>query len=197
MKKIIILVGLLSILIPIKMHAETTYTVQPNDSLWKIALKYQIGVTEIIEVNPQLENPDLIYPKDKISIPNIDAIKHTEHIVIQLVNQERVLNGLNELRPDWQLSRIARIKSADMLENNYFSHTSPVYGSPFDMIQDFGLQYRRAAENIARGQQAPYAVFRAWMNSSGHRANILGDFSHIGVGYVEDGKYWTQMFIKR
>lgn len=197
MKKIIILVGLLSILIPIKMHAETTYTVQPNDSLWKIALKYQIGVTEIIEVNPQLENPDLIYPKDKISIPNIDAIKHTEHIVIQLVNQERVLNGLNELRPDWQLSRIARIKSADMLENNYFSHTSPVYGSPFDMIQDFGLQYRRAAENIARGQQTPHAVFRAWMNSSGHRANILGDFSHIGVGYVEDGKYWTQMFIKR
>src|SRR5699024_2830723 len=197
MKKIIILAGLLSILIPIKMHAETTYTVQPNDSLWKIALKYQIGVTEIIEVNPQLENPDLIYPKDKISIPNIDAIKHTEHIVIQLVNQERVLNGLNELRPDWQLSRIARIKSADMLENNYFSHTSPVYGSPFDMIQDFGLQYRRAAENIARGAQTPHAVFRAWMNSSGHRANILGDFSHIGVGYVEDGKYWTQMFIKR
>lgn len=197
MKRILIVVGLLMLLAPIGVLAESTYTVQPNDTLWKIALRYEIGVTEIIEANPQLENPDLIYPKDRVKIPNIDAIKHTEHIVIQLVNQERVRNGLNELRPDWQLSRVARVKSADMLENNYFSHTSPVYGSPFDMLRDFGLQYRGAAENIARGQQTPHSVFRAWMNSPGHRTNILGDFSHIGVGYVEDGKYWTQMFIKR
>lgn len=197
MKRILIVVGLLMLLTPIGVLAESTYTVQPNDSLWKIALRYEIGVTEIIEANPQLKNPDLIYPKDKVKIPNIDAIKHTEHIVIQLVNQERVRHGLTELRPDWQLSRVARVKSADMLENNYFSHTSPVYGSPFDMIRDFGLQYRGAAENIARGQQTPHSVFRAWMNSPGHRTNILGDFSHIGVGYVEDGKYWTQMFIKR
>ena len=197
MKRIIIVAGLLFMMIPTSVNADSTYTVQPNDTLWKIALKYQIGVTEIIEANPQLKNPDLIYPKDKINIPNIDAIKHIEHIVIQLVNQERARHGLSELRPDWELSRVARIKSADMLENNYFSHNSPVYGSPFDMIKAFGLHYRSAAENIARGQQTPHDVFRAWMNSSGHRANILGDFSHIGVGYVEDGKYWTQMFIKR
>ena len=196
-KRILIIVGFLMLLAPIGVLAESTYTVQPNDSLWKIALRYEIGVTEIIEANPQLENPNLIYPKDNIKIPNIDAIKHTEHIVIQLVNQERIRYGLTELRPDWELSRVTRVKSADMLENNYFSHTSPVYGSPFDMIRNFGLQYRGAAENIARGQQTPHSVFRAWMNSRGHRSNILGDFSHIGVGYVEDGKYWTQMFIKR
>ncbi len=108
MKRILIVVGLIMLLAPIGVLAESIYTVQPNDSLWKIALRYEIGVTEIIEVNPQLENPDLIYPKDKVKIPNIDAIKHTEHIVIQLVNQERVRHGLTELRPDWQLSRVAR-----------------------------------------------------------------------------------------
>lgn len=197
MKKILGVVCLLLMLIPISVHAATTHTVQPNDTLWKIALRYQIGVTEIIEANPQLDNPDLIYPKEKINVPNIDSIKHTEHVVIQLVNQERANHGLKALRPDWELSRVARHKSQDMLANRYFSHTSPTYGSPFDMMQAFGIRYQRAAENIAQGQQTPHQVVRAWMNSSGHRANILGDFTHIGVGYVENGKYWTQMFIKR
>ncbi|WP_440895803.1 SafA/ExsA family spore coat assembly protein [Amphibacillus sp. Q70] len=197
MKKLLILSVLFLLIHPIHTMAESVYTVQPDDSLWKIALRYQIGVTEIIEVNPQIENPDLIYPKDKINIPNIDVIKHTEHIVIQLVNQERVENGLNELRPDEQLSKVARLKSADMLENNYFSHTSPSYGLPFEMIQGFDIQYDQTATNIARGQQTPHEVFRGWMNTPEHREIILGDFSHIGVGYVEDGKYWTQMFIKR
>lgn len=197
MKKLLILSVLFLLIQPIDTVAESTYTVQPNDSLWKIALRHQIGVSEIIEVNPQIENPDLIYPKDKINIPNTDAIKHTEHIVIQLVNQERVENGLNELRPDQQLSKVARLKSADMLENNYFSHTSPTYGSPDTMIQEFDIQHQHTAANIARGQQTPHEVFRGWMNSPDHRELILGDFSHIGVGYVEDGKYWTQMFIKR
>lgn len=188
---------ILSFLLPIQAFAESSYTVKPGDSLWRIAEKYQIGVTEIIEANPQLENPDLIYPNDKLKIPNIDAIKHTEHIVIQLTNQERAENGLEPLRPDWQLSRVARHKSADMLEFNYFSHTSPTYGSPFSMMEDFGVTYRSGAENIARGQQTPHEVVRGWMNSPGHRANILGEYTHIGVGYVEDGKYWTQMFITR
>ncbi|WP_017472266.1 SafA/ExsA family spore coat assembly protein [Amphibacillus jilinensis] len=197
MKKIMFLTLMFMFMASVSVFAESTYLVQPGDTLWKIAVRYQIGVTEIIEANPQLNDPDLIYPNDEIKIPNIDAIKHTEHIVIQLTNQERAANGLPELRPDWQLSRVARHKSADMLENNYFAHTSPSYGSPFDMLEDFGVSYQRAAENIARGQQTPHQVVREWMNSSGHRANILGDFTHIGVGYVEDGRYWTQMFIKR
>ncbi|MBM7542450.1 SafA/ExsA family spore coat assembly protein [Amphibacillus cookii] len=197
MKKILFFTLMFMLMGSVSVLAESTYYVQPGDTLWKIAVRYQIGVTEIIEANPQLDDPDLIYPNDEIKIPNIDAIKHTEHIVIQLTNQERAANGLPELRPDWQLSRVARHKSADMLENNYFAHTSPSYGSPFDMLEDFGVSYQRAAENIARGQQTPHQVVREWMNSSGHRANILGDFTHIGVGYVEDGRYWTQMFIKR
>ena len=94
-----------------------------------------------------------------------------------------------------ELSRVARYKSQDMKDKGYFSHTSPTYGSPFDMMKKFGITYRSAGENIAKGQRTPQAVVNAWMNSSGHRANILNSsFTQIGVGYVADGNYWTQMF---
>lgn len=192
-----LLISVCIFVLPTSVLAEETYMVQPGDSMWRIAMKYQIGVTEIIEANPHVDNPDLIYPNQKITIPTIDAIKHTEHLVIQLTNQERAKNGLPALRPNWELSRVARYKSVDMLEKNYFSHTSPTYGSPFAMMENFGVSYRKAAENIARGQRTPQEVVKAWMNSAGHRKNILGDFTHIGVGYVEDGKYWTQMFITK
>ena len=85
-----------------------------------------------------------------------------------------------------------------MKDNKYFSHTSPVYGAPFEMIKNFGISFRSAGENIAKGQSTPQAVVNAWMNSSGHRANILNvSYNKIGVGYVSDGKYWTQMFIRQ
>ena len=107
-------------------------------------------------------------------------------------------NGLSKLNADWELSRVARYKSQDMKDNNYFSHTSPVYGTPFQMIKNFGISYRSAGENIAKGQSTPQAVVNAWMNTSGHRANILkASYNTIGVGYVESGKYWTQMFIQK
>jgi uncharacterized YkwD family protein len=103
---------------------------------------------------------------------------------------------MRELTYNWELSRVARYKSEDMRDNSYFSHTSPVYGSPFQMIKAFGITYRTAGENIARGQRTPEEVVNAWMNSSGHRANILNpSFTEIGVGYAASGNYWTQMFI--
>lgn len=112
------------------------------------------------------------------------------------MNEIRVQNGLQKLTANWELSRVARYKSQDMHDNSYFSHTSPVYGSPFTMIKNFGISYRTAGENIARGYRTPQAVVNGWMNSSGHRANILNaSYTQIGVGYVQDGNYWTQMFI--
>jgi uncharacterized YkwD family protein/spore coat assembly protein SafA len=166
--------------------------------MWKIAQKFQIGVTEIIEANPQVENPDLIYPDQKLTIPNIDSTKNVEHRVIQLTNQERAKYGLPALKPDWELSRVARYKSRDMKDKNYFSHTSPTYGSPFQMMRNFGIEYQYAAENIAQGYPTPREVVSGWMKSPGHRKNILSKkYTHIGVGYVSDGHYWTQMFIKK
>ena len=177
----------------------TTHTVIPGDSMWKIAVKYEVGLSEIKKANPQIVNPDLIYPGQIINIPGVDSsVVNYENEVIRLVNEIRVKNGLKALTADWELSRVARYKSQDMKDNKYFSHTSPVYGSPFDMIKNFGISYRTAGENIAKGQSTPQAVVNAWMNSSGHRANILNSsYTRIGVGYVAEGKYWAQMFIGR
>lgn len=177
--------------------AALTHRVVPGDTMWKIAVKYEIGLSEIIAANPGISNPDLIYPDQVLNIPASDSLVLSyEKEVIRLVNEIRVQNGLKELTYNWELSRVARYKSQDMKDNKYFSHTSPVYGSPFDMMKSFGITYRSAGENIARGQTSPQAVVNAWMNSSGHRANILNSsFTQIGVGYVADGNYWTQMFI--
>ena len=181
----------------ISASAATTHTVAPGDSMWKIAVKYQVGLSEIKAANPQISNPNLIYPGQVLTIPTTDSsVLSYEKEVVRLVNEIRVQNGLRELTYNWELSRVARYKSQDMKDNRYFSHTSPVYGTPFKMMKDFGITYRSAGENIARGQKSPQAVVNAWMNSSGHRANILNaSFTEIGVGYVTDGNYWTQMFI--
>ena len=179
--------------------AATTHTVKKGDTMWKIAVTYEVGLSEIKAANPQIVNPDLIYPGQVLNIPTADStVTDFEAEVIRLVNVERTKRGLSALQSDWQLSRVARYKSQDMHDNKYFSHTSPVYGSPFQMMKSFGITYRSAGENIARGQRTPAAVVNAWMNSSGHRANILNaSFTHIGVGYVADGHYWTQMFIRK
>ena len=176
-----------------------THTVVSGDSLWKIATKYQVGLSEIKSANPQIKNFDLIYPGQVINIPTLDStVTSYEQEVIRLVNEIRVENGLKALTYDWELARVARYKSQDMKDNKYFAHNSPVYGTPFQMIKNFGSSYRSAGENIAKGYATPQAVVNGWMNSSGHRANILhANYTHIGVGYVSGGNYWTQMFIAK
>lgn len=119
-----------------------------------------------------------------------------EKEVVELTNQEREKQGLDPLEIDEELSKVARDKSKDMADNNYFDHNSPNYGSPFDMMEEYNISYSTAGENIAKGQSTPEEVVDGWMNSQGHRENILnGDFTHIGVGYVEQGNHWTQQFI--
>ena len=182
------------------MHAHAaglSVTVSKGDTMWKLAVRYQAGTSEIIQANPQVSNPDLIYPGQVLNIPQISqSVLSYESEVIRLVNEVRRENGLKALTANWELSRVARYKSQDMLNKGYFSHTSPTYGTPFQMIKAFGLSFRTAGENIARGYPTPQAVVNGWMNSSGHRANILNaSYTQIGVGYVAQGNYWTQMFI--
>ena len=109
-----------------------------------------------------------------------------------LVNQIRTSRGLNALTLDEKLSSVARAKAVDMATNHYFDHNSPTYGSPFDMMKQYGISYRAAGENIAMGYSTAQSVVDGWMNSEGHRANIL---TKIGVGYTSNGNYWSQMFI--
>lgn len=123
-----------------------------------------------------------------------------EQMLLQLVNTERSARGLKPLTLDSTLSNVARIKSQDMVTKRYFSHNSPTYGSPFDMMKRFGITYRTAGENIA-GNQSVQAAHTALMNSPGHRANILNpQYTHLGIGIVDGGPYgkmFTEMFVGR
>ncbi|SEV92733.1 CAP domain-containing protein [[Clostridium] fimetarium] len=120
--------------------------------------------------------------------------------VIALVNNERANAGLNALSENNELNNVATLKSEDMVKLNYFSHTSPTYGSPFEMLTQFNIKYTAAGENIAYGQPTPEEVMNGWMNSPGHRANILNkNFTQIGVGIAQkaNGQYvWTQEFTR-
>ncbi|MFJ7405910.1 MULTISPECIES: CAP domain-containing protein [unclassified Lysinibacillus] len=121
-----------------------------------------------------------------------------EQEVVKLTNAERTKAGLKALQTDDKLMAAAREKSQDMQSKKYFSHTSPTFGSPFDRMKALGITYKSAGENIAQGQRTPQEVVQAWMDSPGHRANILNaTYTHIGVGYVKSGNYWTQQFIQK
>ncbi|TQR20059.1 SafA/ExsA family spore coat assembly protein [Psychrobacillus vulpis] len=187
----------ISLLLPTSAMADSSYSVVTGDTLWKIAMKTKTGVQELIDANPQLANPNLIYPGQKINVPTKEQAS-VEQEVIKLINIERANAGLPALKDDWELARVAEYKSQDMHDKKYFDHTSPTYGSPFTMMKNYGITYKSAGENIAKGQKTAAEVVKAWMNSDGHRANILSkNFTHIGVGYVKDGNYWTQMFIQK
>lgn len=121
-----------------------------------------------------------------------------EQQMLGLVNQERTSRGLQPLQADAGLLKIARMKSADLIKNNYFAHNSPVYGSPFDMMKAAGISYKAAGENLA-GDSSVQSAHSALMNSSGHRANILNPaYTWVGIGIVQGGPYgymFSQEFI--
>ena len=173
------------------------YTVKQGDTINKIALNFELGVDEIINVNPGID-PYNLKIGQIIKIPDLSYIKSLQEEVVRLTNIERAKVGVPPLVSDWQISRVARYKANDMRDNNYFSHYSPTYGDPFVMLRDFGIPFNKAAENIAARQTTPAQVVQAWMNSESHRAAMLNpEYKKIGVGYAEGGYlgyYWVQMF---
>lgn len=129
---------------------------------------------------------------------SVSGISSIEMEVIRLVNIERQREGLAPFVASSALSNVARKKSEDMAINNYFSHTSPTYGSSSNMMKTFGINSSYSGENIAKGQLSAQSVVRGWMNSSGHRDNIMNpSFKTIGVGHYQSSNgtnLWTQMF---
>lgn len=116
--------------------------------------------------------------------------------VVELVNQERAKNGLSALTTDKTLMDAAQKRAVET--NTSFSHTRPSGQNFSTVLSEFGISYRSAGENIAYGQKTPEDVVNAWMNSSGHRANILNSsYTTIGVGCYKSGNtyYWSQLFI--
>nr|WP_245247285.1 MULTISPECIES: CAP domain-containing protein [unclassified Paenibacillus] len=191
--------------------AAPSYSVSGNDTMWKISQKYGVSLASLIAANPQVANPNIIWPGIVLNIPGKAAGIGTgsgsqqgtgsttqssyASQVVSLVNQERAKAGLQPLASDSALTKVALDKAKDMYNNGYFDHTSPTYGSPFDMMRSYGIRYSYAGENIAKGQRTPQEVMNAWMNSPGHRQNIMSpNFNKIGVAYYNG--VWVQLFIK-
>lgn len=176
-----------------------TCIIKPGDTLDSIAKRYQINIDELRKCNPQL-NENNLKPGQSVAVPNVDNLATLEEEVAQIVNRERISRGLPVLSYDAELCRLARLKSQDFINKKYFAHQSPTYGSPFEMLKNNGIKYTSAGENIAKGQPTPVSVMNAWMNSPGHRGNILSTaFTKIGVGAAKDAGgnlYWTQLFIR-
>ncbi|MFJ7509061.1 CAP domain-containing protein [Peribacillus simplex] len=206
MKKIILFSALsLSLLSPKVALGATTYEVAKGDTLTKIASEYDVSIDELLKTNSAINDANQIRIGQIINLPtsnhtvNREESQSVEQQVLSLVNEERSKSGLPSLKMDTAISNVAILKSEDMRDSNYFNHTSPRYGSPFDMMKSFGISYKYAGENIAAGQPSADAVMKSWMNSPGHKANILNkNYTHIGIGHVTGGKYthyWTQQFI--
>lgn len=124
-------------------------------------------------------------------IPPVSALTAEEQQMVDMINQERLAAGLSPVIADLRLTAVGRTKANDMKENNYFSHTSPTYGSPWAMMQMAGLTVRWAGENIS-GNKSVTASMSALMQSPGHRANILDPrFTHVGVGIAYGTAYGT------
>lgn len=129
--------------------------------------------------------------------PGTSGLTANEQRMLSLVNSERAKYGLSPLVANLKLTQVARLKAKDMIEKGYFSHTSPTYGSPFDMMRQFGITYRTAGENLA-GAPGVDTAHTNLMNSPGHRANILnGSFKEVGIGILSGSQYgmiFVQMF---
>ncbi len=151
-------------------------------------------------INPEDVKPVVEKSKLQNQQANIKKLTPNEQELVRLVNAERSKHGLNPLKVDLELSEVARFKSQDMIDNNYFSHYSPTYGSPFEMMNNFGVKYIYGGENIA-GNQTVKAAHESLMDSKSHKENILNpDFTYIGIGIKEGakmGKIFTQLFIQK
>jgi uncharacterized YkwD family protein len=152
---------------------------------WQLNL--QPAPQPVIQPVPQQPQPE--------PVPLNDGLSADERQMLNLVNQERVAAGRQPLQVDMALVKLARLKAQDMIDKGYFDHQSPTYGSPFEMIQAAGIEYRYAGENLA-GAPTVNSAHENLMNSSGHRANILNaNYTKTGIGIVDGGPY-GKMFVQ-
>jgi uncharacterized YkwD family protein len=151
------------------------------------------------EPDPAVEPTPVPQPQpEPVPETHLNELAQEEKQMLDLINSERTSRGILPLQFDIDLTSLARLKSQDMVNLNYFAHESPTYGSPFEMMKSFGITYCCAAENIS-GNSGVAAAHTKLMASAGHRANILDSrYTNIGIGIVRSEKYgfiFTQMFI--
>jgi uncharacterized protein YkwD len=195
------------LLTPQPAGAAADYRVEQKDTLWEIALRFQRDLQEIINSNPQIENPDLIFPGEVIIIPDhgkkiaMPKMDQNENKLMRLANEKRRELRLKPLSVDLKLNGAAKKKSLDMMKLQYVSHNSPTYGNPTEMLRNQQISFRTVKENIGAGYKTADEMFDAWMNSAVHRENILNKkATHIGSGYSQGGlhgHYWTIFIVEK
>ena len=158
----------------------------------------KIGTVHVNYITPVQE--------EKASATNTEIIQENslltedENYLLELINAERRKHNLNDLKIDKELQNIAILKANDLVNNNYFSHTSKTYGSPFDMLKQYNITYKTASENIA-GNPNIDAALSSWLNSESHKKNILSnDYNYTGLAIVDSiayGNIIVQFFIGR
>lgn len=185
---------------PVISQAKVPYIVHYGDTFWNISIRYSIKLADLINVNSHVENPNMIYPGDKIYIPHISEMNNQVESLYALINAERRKKGLKPLKIDIKLNTAAQVKAEDMRIHQYVAHKSPTYGNPNLMLEAFKIPSTYVQENIGAGLATPEEMFSSWMNSSIHREKLMDEnLATIGIGYAEGGLhnyYWTVLMVK-
>ncbi|PWA12623.1 hypothetical protein DCC39_05215 [Pueribacillus theae] len=179
-------------------YKDSKKDVNKNSNQQKAPEKNNDNVVQEKPAQPAPSQPVKEQPKNENQQQANQGLTAEEQQMLNLVNTERQKNGLKPLKANLELTKVARVKAKDMIDKGYFDHNSPTYGSPFDMMKQFGISYRTAGENLA-GNQTVEKAHTSLMNSDGHRANILNSgYTEVGIGIVDGGQYgkmFVQMFI--
>lgn len=158
----------------------------------------QIGTVHIDYITPTNEQKAASTNTEIINENEDFDLTKDESELLSLINTEREKNNLSALKIDKDLQNVARLKANDLVENNYFSHISPIYGTPFEMLKSNKISYKTASENIA-GNSSISNAFDSWMNSESHKNNILSnDYNYTGLAVVDSiayGKIIVELFV--
>ncbi|MFO1445776.1 LysM peptidoglycan-binding domain-containing protein [Bacillus sp. Bva_UNVM-123] len=203
-KRVFVLIILLSFISLHVVFAEETYIVKNGDTFWKIARKYDVKLDSIIKSNSSIENPNVIFPGDKIVIPTDrrnGMMKQSEKNLFHLINEKRTQLGMKSLIIDSRLSNAARLKSIDMRDKKYVSHNSPTYGDPIVLLKELKISFQFVKESIGAGHRSAEEVLSSMINSTVNLENMMDkNATHIGIGYAEGGlygHYWTILITKK
>lgn len=158
----------------------------------------QIGTVHSKYITPTNEQKAATTNTEIITDDATSDLTQDESELLSLINTERKKNNLSSLKIDKELQNVARLKANDLVDNNYFSHISPIYGTPFEMLKSNKISYKTASENIA-GNSSVSGAFDSWMKSESHKNNILSnDYNYTGLAVVDSiayGKIIVELFI--
>jgi len=169
---------------------------QPDTNFWSSRAASRKALLSNAGLLPSQPQPS----PEPTPVPQPSGLTAREQQMLDLINKDRIAYGLKPLEVDMRLTRLARLKSQDIVDNHYFAHESPTYGTAFDMFRANNISFLRGGENLSKAGNVLVSHMRL-MNSTNHRANLLTpQYTHIGIGIVDNipsGIVVTEMFIQK